>query len=103
MGEQQLAKPAARSRKDVLPLLPMPPSSIARSVCRQLHNRQICSTQFCPAGFSLEDTQAASVCISPSSLTWRLAGFDGLVPEGHGLRWRAFVEVFVGLVGGVVA
>ena len=53
--------------------------------------------------FSLEDTQAASVCISPSCLTWRLASFDGLVPEGHGLRRRAFVEVFVGLVGGVVA
>lgn len=41
--------------------------------------------------------------ICPSSLTWRLVGFESLVPEGHGLHRRALVEVFVGLVGGVVA
>ena len=64
MGEQQLAKPAARSRKDVLPLLPMPLSSIARSVCWQLHNRQICSTQICPAGFPWR-TRRLQVCVFP--------------------------------------
>lgn len=55
-----------------------------------------------PSRFSLEDMRAASVCTSPSSLTWSFIGFDGLVPEGHGRRRRAFVEVLVGLVGGVV-
>lgn len=51
----------------------------------------------------LEDTQAAGVCIAPGSLAWRRVGFDSLVPEGHGLCRRAFVEVFLGLVGGVVS
>lgn len=46
---------------------------------------------------------AASARISPSCLTWHLVVFDGLVLEGHGLNQQAFVEVFVGLVGAVVA